>query len=135
MPEQTFPTPLHSGSYDTGPLILKYLKHAKDYGEITVSSKFEDGGVDRIEHADDTAQRWTLEYNGLSDQDANILDSFYDAHRLSTTFTFIEPRDHPWTGSEGNTVTGVLFEKAMEKDHDKVLTIQKRTIHLVKYPA
>jgi hypothetical protein len=133
----TYPTPGHSATYNEGPFYVKYLKVRKDYKEITVFSKFEDGGVDTVEHADDAPQRWELEYNGLSDEDANILDQFYDAHRLSQTFTFIEPRDHPWTFQEGSTFTGCQFE-SYEKDHadvNGVKYIQQRKVVIVKYPA
>lgn len=128
-----FPTPLHSQTYDTGPLYMKYLRHPKDWKAITVQSKFEDGGVDVLETGADAPQRWTLEYDGLEDEDANILDQFWESHRLSIPFTFIEPRDHPWTGIEGGTYTNVYFE-SYERDHAKVW-IQKRTITLVKFPA
>lgn len=134
MPEQTYPTPLHSQTYDTGPVIMKYLKRPKDWAAVTVFQEFEDGGQDAIEHAGDAPQYYDLEYDGLTDEDANILDQFYENHRLSITFTFIEPRDHPWTGSEGFTVTGCRFV-SFERDHDKVKGIQKRKVVIVKRPA
>lgn len=133
----TYPTPGHSATYNEGPFYVKYLKVRKDYREITLISKYEDQGRDFNTSADDAPQRWELEYDGLSDEDANILDQFYDAHKLSTTFTFIEPRDHPWTGVEGDTHTGVRFE-SFEKDHgdvNGVKFIQKRKVALVKYPT
>lgn len=130
----TYPTPLHSASYDTGPLYMKYVKHAKEWGEITLISTYEDKGVDTNESADDAPQRWTIEYDGLSEADVQILDDFWDVHRLSTTFTFIEPRDRPSTGAEGLTVTGVNFEAYEDRDHDKVW-IQRRIVRLIKYPS
>lgn len=133
MPEATFPTPLHSTSYDTGPLYLKYLKRAKDWSTVTVISTFEDQGVDTNESAVNAPQFWDLEYDGLEDEDANILDQFWDAHRRVVPFTFIEPRDHPWTGVEGDTVTGCYFW-SYEKDHTKVW-IQSRKIVIVKFPS
>lgn len=134
MPEDTFPTPLHSLSYDTGPLYLKYLRHPKDWAAITVTSEFEDGGTDYLERGPDAPIIWDLEYDGLSDEDANILDEFWENHRLAISFTFIEPRDHPWTGNEGGTYTGVHFV-SYERDHSQVKTGQKRTIQLIKHPA
>ena len=133
----TYPTPGHSSSYDTGPIYLKYLKLRKDYESITLISKFEDGGIDTNTSADNVLQEYLLEYNGLTDEDANILDQFWDAHGLNVTFTFIEPRDHPWTFTEGNTVTGCRFI-SYEKDHadvNGVKTIQKRTVRIGKYPG
>lgn len=134
MSEATYPTPLHSPTYDTGPVYIKYTKHAKDWNEITIISTYEDKGIDTNESADDAPQRWTLEYDGLSEEDVQILDSFWDAHRLHVTFIFIEPRDRPWSGAEGSTVTGVRFESYEDRDHDKVW-VQRRVAHLIKYPS
>ena len=134
MPEQTYPTPLHSVSYDTGPQYLKYLKVRKDWGSLTLISKFEDGGIDTNTSAANCLQEYRLSYDGLTDEDANILDVFWDTHGLHTTFTFIEPRDHPWTFQEGATVTGCRFI-SYEKDHDKVKGIQRREVVIGKYPS
>lgn len=134
MPEQTYPTPLHSQTYDTGPVYMKYLQRAKDWASVTVESVFEDQGRDFNEPADDVPQFWEITYDGLADEDAYILDQFWDAHRRAVTFTFIEPRDHPWTGDEGNTVAGCNFV-SYERDHDKVKGIQKRKVVIAKYPA
>lgn len=130
----TYPTPLHSQTYDTGPVILKYLKDPKDWAAVTVFSEFEDGGIDALEHAADAPQRWHLSYDGLTDDDANILDEFFAAHRFSVTFVFIEPRDHPWTGVEGGTYTGCRFE-SFTKDHVQVRDIQKRDVVIIRPPA
>lgn len=136
--ELTYPTPLHSQTYNEGPFYVKYLKRAKDYGEITVKSQFEDGGVDVLEHAADAPQRWLLVYDGLSDEDAATIVYFYNLHRLSRTFTFVEPRDDPWTHHEGNTITGCNFERAIELDHgdvNGVKGIQKLQVFIIKYPS
>jgi hypothetical protein len=138
MPELTYPTPLHSVTYDEGPFYVKYLKLRKDYGEITVTSQFEDGGADTLEHAADAPQRWEITYDGLSDEDAQTIVYFYNLHRLSRTFTFIEPRNDPWTYIEGNTVTGCQFEKAIELDHadvNGVKGIQQIKVYIIKRPA
>jgi hypothetical protein len=137
MAEATYPTPLHSTSYDTGPLYLKFLKLRKGYAQITQISQYEDGGIDTNESASNVLQEYLLEYDGLTDEDANILDQFWDQHRLHVLFTFIEPRDHPWTYQEGNTVTGCRFI-SYEKDHadvNGVKFIQKRTVRIGKYPS
>lgn len=133
MPEATYPTPLHSVSYDSGPQYLRYLKRRKDWVEATLTSKYEDLGRDFNTSADDVPQYWELDYDGLDERDAAILDDFWDAHQIHLTFTFIEPRDEPWTGSEGDTVTGVRFD-SYEANHDKVW-IQSRKVVLVHYPT
>ncbi len=133
MPEATYPTPLHSVTYDTGPFYMKYLRLRKDYSEITISSTYEDQGRDFNTSADDAPLRWEITYDGLSEEDAQILDEFWNTHKLHVTFTFIEPRNAPWTDQEGETHTGVRFE-SFEKDHSKVW-IQSRKVVLVKYPT
>lgn len=134
MPEDTYPTPLHSSSYDTGPIYLKYLQQAKDYAPATIISVYEDQGRDFNYSATDVPQLWEITYNGLTDEDAKILDDFWNAHKLHVPFTFIEPRDHPWTYQEGNTFTGCHFV-SFERDHDQVKGIQKRKVVIAKYPS
>lgn len=133
----TYPTPLHSPSYDTGPQYLKFLKVRKDWASVTLISQYEDGGIDTNTSADNCLQEYLLIYNGLADEDANILDQFWDAHGTHTTFTFIEPRDHPWTFQEGDTVTGCRFI-SYDKDHadvNGVKVIQSRRVVIGKYPT
>jgi len=137
MPEATYPTPLHSNSYDTGPVYLKFLKRRKDWSKATLTAEYEDGGIDTNTSAANTLQEYELLYDGLSDEHANILDPFWDAPGINVTFTFIEPRDHPWTGGEGSTVTGCRFI-SYEKDHadvNGVKYIQKRRVMIGKYPS
>ena len=137
MPEATYPTPGHSATYDTGPVYLKYLRRARDWASVTLTSKYEDGGMDFNTSASTTPIFWELTYDGLTDDDANILDQFWDAHGLATSFTFIEPRDHPWSGGEGSTYTGCHFV-SFEKDHadsNGAMFIHKRKVVIAKYPS
>lgn len=132
----TYPTPkqgLGGSAGQFGPPYMKYIKHRKDWAEITLISTYEDKGVDTNTSADDMPQRWTLEYDGLDETQVHVLDDFWDQHKLTTDFTFVEPRDQPWTGVEGSTVTNVRFESYEDRDHDKVW-INRRIAHLIKYP-
>lgn len=132
----TYPTPkqaLAGSGGQFGPPYLKYIKHRKNWRELTLISEFEDKGVDTNTSADDMPQRWTLEYDGLEESQVKILDDFWDAHRLTIDFTFVEPRDEPWTYIEGDTITNVRFEEYEDGDHDKVW-INRRIVHLIKYP-
>lgn len=124
-----YPTPDQSG-----PQYLRFLKVRKDWQRITRISQYEDSGIDTNESAANTVQEWEFEYDGLSDDDAVTLDNFWDTHRLSQTFTLIEPRDHPWTGLDGDTVTGCRFI-SYEKDHRKVKFTQSRRVVIGKYPT
>lgn len=130
----TYPTPAHSSSYDSGPIYMKYLRRARDWASVTLTSKYEDGGMDFNTSADSCPIIWELTYDGLTDEDANILDQFWDDHGIATSFTFIEPRNHPWTYTEGSTYNDCHFV-SFEKDHDKVKGIQKRQVVIAKYPS
>lgn len=136
MPEQIYPTPLQGNNYNAGVQYLKYLKVRRDWSRITLISEYEDGGIDTNTSADNCLQEYVLEYDGLTDEDANILDEFWDTHKLNLTFTFVEPRDHPWTLAEGSTVTGCRFI-SYDKDHanvNGVKTQQQRRVVIGKYP-
>jgi hypothetical protein len=118
-----------------GAKYLKFIKHRKDYSEITIFSTYEDKGVDTNESASDAPQRYTLIYGGLTQTQAKVILDHYNANRLSTTFSFQEPRNDPWTGTTGSTITGVRYESPVEQpEHDHV-AVQSLTVHLIKRPS
>lgn len=118
-----------------GAKYLKFIKHRKDYSEITIFSIYEDKGVDTNESASDAPQRYTLIYGGLTQTQAKVILDHYNANRLSTTFSFQEPRNDPWTGTTGSTITGVRYESPVEQpEHDHV-AVQSLTVHLIKRPS
>ena len=125
----TFPTPIQSGP----DFYIKYRKLAKDYASITTVAVFEDQARDTQKSAADAPQFYELIFDGLSETDAKILDDFWDAHGIDVQFTFIEPRNYPWTGTEGSTVTGCVFAE-YEKDHSKIW-VQSRRVLIAKYPT
>ena len=116
-----------------GQTYLKYFKHVPSYDEITIDSKYEDGGKDYNTSADTPPQRWTLEYDGLTEAQAKVLDDHY-ASALGTVlgFSFTEPRNVPWT-TTGSTYTDVHYEN-YTKNHTQV-GIQSREIVLIKRPS
>lgn len=126
-----YPTPAFSG-----PPYVKYVKHSLDYKEVTIFSKFEDGGVDTNESATTAPQRWTFVYRGLTQTQAKVILDHYNSNRLSTKFTLQEPRNDPWTGTTGTTHTNaVQYEEPVEQpEHDKVW-IQSLTVKLIKRPT
>lgn len=112
------------------------MKHPKDYKEITVFAKFEDGGVDTNESATTAPQRWTLNYKGLTQTQAKVILDHYNTNRLSAKFTFKEPRDDPWTGAVGTTHTNLVqYESPVEQPEHAVVWSQALTVHLVMYPS
>lgn len=119
-----------------GPQYEKYIKHRKDWGEITVKSEFEDGAIDALQHAADAPQRWTLIYTGLTQTQLKVILDHYDAHRIVTKFTFKEPRNDPWTGTVGTTYTDLVnYESAPEQPEHLKLWANSLTVKLVKYPS
>jgi hypothetical protein len=125
-----YPTPSQSG-----PQYATYTKHAKRWQDATLISEYEDKGVDTNTSAADVPQRWTFTYEFATETEAKVLDDFWDTHKLNVTFTLIEPRNIPWTGTAGSTVTGVKFEDYEDGGHAENITIQKRVAHLIKYPS
>lgn len=118
-----------------GLIYLKYLKHPKDYREITVFSTYEDKGVDANESASDAPQRWTLIYGALTQTQAKVILDHYNANRVSGTFSFQEPRNEPWTGTTGTTYSGVQYESPVEQPEHENVAIQALIVHLIKRPA
>ena len=119
-----------------GMTYLKYIKHPKDYSEITVFSTFEDKGVDTNESASDAPQRWTLIYGGLTQTQAKVILDHYNTHRLSTKFTFQEPRNDPWTGTTGTTYTNLVqYESPVEQPEHDHFAVQSLIVRLIKRPS
>lgn len=116
-----------------GPKPLNYFKRAKDYKQITDFAEFDDGGIDTNEHASDAAQLYELSYDGLTETEAKVLDDHYNTNRFSGTFSFQEPRNEPWTGTTGSTVT-VRYETYERPRHEKVWS-QSRRVVLIKTPV
>lgn len=130
MPPSAFPS-----SATVGRKPNKYLKHDLDWKSITVESVFEDKGSKLNQSAPAPVQRWTLEWRGLSEAQAKVLDDHYDsAGGPFAGFDFTEYRNVPWTGTTGSTFTGVRYE-SYTKDHNRVLHNQTRTIVLIKRPV
>lgn len=124
-----YPTPAIGG-----PLYEKYIKHPKDYREITITSKYEDGGIDTNESADTAPQRWTLKYNGLTQAQAKTILDHYNANRLSERFTFQEPRNDPWSGVGTTYTNSVQYESPVEQPEHNKLWDQSLVVHLILYP-
>jgi hypothetical protein len=109
---------------------LKYLKHPLAWDEITIISTFEDMGQDYNTSADTPPQRWDLQYDGLTMDQAGVLDQHYDSAMGQVLgFNFTEPRDDA-APNLARTYEQVHYEK-YERDHRKSWN-QSRTVTLVK---
>lgn len=122
MPISAYPT-----EENGGPKWLKYTPAPSDYDAITVVSGYQDGGISTVTEASTGLLRWTIEYDGLTPLEADILDDHYDeAFGQANSFTF--------TDREGAAHTGVHYDKGgLTKSHDKQW-MQRRVVKLVKYP-
>lgn len=117
-----YPTPASGG-----PRYLNYFKPIKDYRPITDESVFEDQSRDTNEHASNVPQLYELFYDGLTETEAKTLDDHHIANRFSTSFSFQEPRNEPWTGTTGSTVT-VRYKEYERPKHEKVWSQSRRVV-------
>jgi hypothetical protein len=130
-----FPLPSVTGS-NPAPLFYEALPEEFVVGKTI----YDDGGADfRLQAGGAGVRRWILEYDGLTDAQAAILD----AHLATTFFSPDEGsavgfnfRAHVpgtvWTDTSGTLYANVHYEK-YEKGHKKTWA-NKRTITLVKRP-
>lgn len=113
----------------------KYTKEKADWDAITIESIYEDQGADYNQSATTAPQRWTLEYDILTETQAKVLDDHYDSTKGKVLgFNFTEPRNYPWSHAAGTTFTDVHYE-SYEREHGEHLSIQRRRVVLVKRPS
>lgn len=127
--------PTRNTTGGTGVKPNKYVKHPKDWSEVTIKSVYEDKGFDTNRSAEDAPQRWTLTYEDKSEAAIIVLDDFKDLVKLDTPFDFQEPRDRPFvSGEPGQLIQGVYIEEYIDGEHTKVWR-NKRTVRLIKPPS
>lgn len=107
-----FPTPSNSG-----PVINKQVNYATDFK--VGKTLYEDGGCD-VDIRPCGPQRIDLEYDGLTQTDAAILDAhFATAKGKTNTFSFFDQRN-------GLTYTGARYEKYEVDKHSKYWSLARR---------
>lgn len=74
----------------------RFYAEPPDYGVITESYEFADGGRTFNEKADNTVRRWQYEYSYLEPHEAVIFDAFFDAVRYSRPFKFRDKYGVVW---------------------------------------
>jgi len=127
--------PTRNTTGGTGVRPTKYVKHVKDWSEVTLKSVYEDKGFDTNRSAQDVPQRYTLTYEDKSEAAIIVLDDFHDVVKLDTPFDFLEPRDRPRVAGEpGSLVTGVYIEEYIDGEHSKIWR-NKRVVRLIKPPS
>lgn len=130
MPPSAFPN-----TATVGQTYLKFTREKADWDAVTIKSTYEDSGADFNLSATVPSQRWTLEYGGLTETQAKVLDDHFDSAQGQVFgFSYTEPRNYPWSGTTGTAYTDVHYE-SYERSHDPKLWTQTRKIVLIKRPS
>jgi hypothetical protein len=121
MPIDNYPTIQYGG-----PFTLKLLDLDPNWDEVTTEQIMDDGGADYNLEGDEPILMWEIQYDGLTETEAKILDDHRALAKGKTqSFTFIHPRT-------GIQYTGVRYDE-YQPDHSKVW-IQSRAVRLIKRP-
>lgn len=127
--------PTRNTTGGTGVKPSKYVKHPKDWAQVTITSVYDDKGFDTNRSAPDMPQRYTLTYEDKSEVAILVLDEFHDLVKLDTPFDFQEPRDRPFvSGEPGDLINGVYIEEYVDGEHTRVWR-NKRIVRLIKPPT
>jgi hypothetical protein len=74
----------------TGIDYARYYEVPADFGEVTYSHTYEDGGISQNESGT-PPKRWEVEFTGLDPDEAEIFDVFHELVRLVGKFDFVDP--------------------------------------------
>ena len=109
-----FPVPTNSGPA----IINRQVADMTDYEVITY--KFDDGGAD-VNVVPCGPRKWMLDYDGLSEAEAALLDNHYDlAKGRANDFTFLD--------REGVSHIGVMYESYDRPKHTKYWAQARRIV-------
>lgn len=113
-----YPFPLNGG-----PQFLRFQEIKPEWGEF--GGAFPDGvpTYNTIQTA--AVRRWQVEYDGLSQDEALVLDTHFRSTRGGISFNMTVPRT-------GEALTGVRYESYQRSAHQKVWS-QARSVVLVRY--
>jgi hypothetical protein len=85
-------------SFDiTGIRPSRWYEAPRDWPTITEDFEYEDGAKDFNETADDAPRHWEYGHTGLTPEQAQQFDDFYDLVRLATPFYFTDKYGVTWT--------------------------------------
>lgn len=106
-----------------GPQYLYIEEMATDWGEF--GQEGPDGVPEWGTIQTSAVRRWTIEYNGLSVADANLLDAHYNSTRGGIAFTMTLPRS-------AEAVSNVRYESYKVNPHTRIWS-QSRSVSLIKH--
>lgn len=113
-----FPVPANGG-----PVVEYFAELEPDWNEF--NQVFADGNAEAATIQTAAVRRFRLEWDGLSEAEAAILDNHFDSTRGGLSFTLARP-------DVVETINGVRYEKYERGQHRKVWS-QSRAAVLVKY--
>lgn len=112
-----FPFPLNGG-----PIYTAFEELAQDWGEH--GGAFPDGVPLWNTIQTTPVRRWRIEYNGLDQTEADLLDDHFYSTRGGISFSMTVPRT-------SEALTGVRYESYRSNGHQKIWA-QSRSVILVK---
>jgi hypothetical protein len=103
-----------------------YKAEPRDFGGVTDSWEYEDGGKDFNRRTSSPARRWRIEYGPLTAAQAAVFDTFWESVGIDVTFDFTDKAAVNWTN--------VRIE-SYERTHDAHKSWRNFvTFVIVKYP-
>ena len=87
----------------------RYREVPRDWSTVTITHTYEDESKTFSDTSDTPPQFWEVGFTGLTKEEAEIFDAFWEAARLKNTFNF--------TDSNGTLHTGVRCA-SYDRDHD-----------------
>lgn len=119
----TFPNPAVSG--------LRYKRYRaipRDFGGVTDSWEYEDGGRDFNRRTSNPPYKWEIEYGPLTAAQFAQFDTFWETVGIDVTFDF--------TDKAGTTHTNNVRVESYERNHDEHKSWRSFVrFVLVKYPT
>lgn len=116
-----FPDPTTTGIY-----WRKFDETPLDWDDVTESHEYQDKGRSFNTFADTPPRVWSIDYSGLTPEEAEVFDAFNDAARRDRTFSLIDKWGVTWTG---------VRIRNYSRGHDDHKSWSKNvSFTLVKYP-
>lgn len=106
-----------------GPQYLIFREEAPDWGEF--GREFPDGNPAHNTLQSTGVRRFVINYDGLDQAEAAILDAHYESTRGAIAFTLVHPRT-------AESISNVRYEEYRRGTHRRIWS-QSRQVKLIKY--
>lgn len=111
----------------TGILWSRFDEEPLPWDNVTISNEYDDGGRSFNTITDDPTKFWTIEFTGLTPEEAEIFDVFNDAARRDRTFSLVD--------KYGTTHTGVRILDYSRSHEGHKSWSKDVSFRLAKYPG